>query len=135
MVTEWLPGLVWAETLSGVASTRTMWTKGRPAMPLWKLLPLVNLAAAFDDVGTIVSAQVDRQLWRYVGRDTFPRYHRGWWHGVWWSVFPVLGISTMGARRLTEPGLCAGRQHALDQVALITAVGFGEVWIAIVSLA
>jgi hypothetical protein len=65
-------------------------------MPFWRLLVLVNLAAAFYDVGTIVLAQVDWQLWRYVGRDRFPQYHLGWWHSVWWSVFPVLGLSTLG---------------------------------------
>jgi hypothetical protein len=65
-------------------------------MPFWQLLLLINLAAAFYDIGTVVLAQVDWQLWRYVGRDTFRQYHLGWWHSVWWSVFPVLGLSTAG---------------------------------------
>jgi hypothetical protein len=37
--------------------------------------------------------QVEWQLWKYVSKDTFDAYHLTWWHSVWWSIFPVAGIS------------------------------------------
>lgn len=62
----------------------------------WRLLAVVNLATSFYCVGAVWLAQVDWQLWRHVGRDTFPRYHLAWWHSVWWSIFPMAGVSFAG---------------------------------------
>ena len=59
-------------------------------------LVLLNLAAAFYNVGTIWLTQVDWQLWKYVGRETFDEYHLAWWHSVWWSIFPLAGVFFVG---------------------------------------
>jgi hypothetical protein len=63
---------------------------------MYNWLVLLNLAAAFYNVGTIWLTQVDWQLWKYVGRETFDEYHLAWWHSVWWSIFPLAGVSFVG---------------------------------------
>ena len=63
---------------------------------MYNWLVLLNLAAAFYNVGTIWLTQVDWQLWKYVGRETFDKYHLAWWHSVWWSIFPLAGVSFVG---------------------------------------
>ena len=74
---------------------------------MYNWLVIVNLAAAFYNVGTIWLTQVDWQLWKYVSKDTFGAYHLAWWHSVWWSIFPVAGISFLGicAQVLWHPGV------------------------------
>jgi hypothetical protein len=63
---------------------------------MYNWLVLLNLAAAFYSVGTIWLTQVDWRLWQYVGKETFDAYHLAWWHSVWWSIFPLAGLSFIG---------------------------------------
>ncbi len=63
---------------------------------MYNWLVLLNLATAFYNVGTIWLTQVDWQLWKHVGRETFDAYHLAWWHSVWWSIFPLAAVSFIG---------------------------------------
>ncbi len=60
-----------------------------------KLL-LINLATSCYCVGAAWLAQLNWDLWRYVGNTEFTNYHIAWWHGIWWSIFPVAGFSLIG---------------------------------------
>jgi len=62
----------------------------------WKLLVVANLAASFSNVGAAWLAQLNWELWRYVGNEQFEAYHLAWWHGIWWAIFPVAGLSIIG---------------------------------------
>ncbi len=62
----------------------------------WRWLLLANVAAAFYSVGTVWLAQLNWQLWQYAGQVEFDAYHRAWWHGIWWAIFPVAGIAFLG---------------------------------------
>ncbi len=62
----------------------------------WKWLLLVNLATSFYCVGAVWLAQLDWMLWQYVGQADFILYHNAWWHGIWWSIFPLAGLSFLG---------------------------------------
>jgi len=62
----------------------------------WRWLLLINLAAAFCNVGAALLAQLNWQLWGYVGNDQFEAYHFAWWHGIWWALFPVAGLALIG---------------------------------------
>jgi hypothetical protein len=60
------------------------------------LLLLINIATSFYSMGTIWLTQVDWLLWKHVGRESFSKYHLAWWHSVWWSIFPIAGLSFSG---------------------------------------
>lgn len=62
----------------------------------WRWLLLANLAAACYSVGTVWLAQLNWQLWQYVGSAEFEAYHQAWWHGIWWAIFPVAGLAFLG---------------------------------------
>jgi hypothetical protein len=62
----------------------------------WRWILLVNLAAAFYSVGTVWLAQLNWQLWQYVGRASFDAYHHAWFRGIWWAIFPVAGVAVLG---------------------------------------
>jgi len=62
----------------------------------WKWLLLINLAASFYSVGAAWLAQLNWNLWQYVGQADFTAYHVAWWHGIWWAIFPVAGLSLLG---------------------------------------
>jgi hypothetical protein len=59
-------------------------------------LLLINLAAAFYSVGTVWLAQLNWQLWQYVGQVSFNAYHLAWFRGIWWAIFPVAGLAFLG---------------------------------------
>lgn len=59
-------------------------------------LLLINLATSCYCIGAALLAQLNWDLWRYVGNSEFANYHIAWWHGIWWSIFPVAGISLLG---------------------------------------
>lgn len=63
---------------------------------MWKALLLANVALACYSAGAAWLAQVNWQLWRYVGRDRFTEYHAAWWRSVWWAIFPVAAASFAG---------------------------------------
>jgi hypothetical protein len=63
---------------------------------IWQWLLLINLAAAFYSVGTVWLAQLNWQLWQYVGQPTFNAYHQAWFRGIWWAIFPVAGVALIG---------------------------------------
>jgi len=66
------------------------------ARALWRPLLIVNLAAACYSLGTVWLAQLNWQLWRYVGPAEFDAYHLAWWHGIWWAIFPAAGVAFLG---------------------------------------
>src|SRR5215472_18739436 len=63
---------------------------------VWQWLLLINLAAAFYSVGTVWLAQLNWQLWQYVGPAYFDDYHQAWWHGIWWAIFPMALVALVG---------------------------------------
>lgn len=68
----------------------------RVRQPVWAWLLIFNLAAAFYSVGAAWLAQLNWQLWRFVGATDFDAYHRAWWHGIWWAIFPIAALAFLG---------------------------------------
>ena len=60
-------------------------------------LQLGMLAASFYDVGAVVLAQLSWSLWPHVGRSEFPDYHRAWFKGMMPSIWPMAGLTGVGA--------------------------------------
>ncbi len=48
-------------------------------------------------MGAAWLAQLNWELWVYVGRAEFQAYHLAWWHGIWWAIFPVAAIALFGS--------------------------------------
>lgn len=71
-------------------------TEGTVKSTIWRWLLLINLAAAFYSVGTVWLAQLNWQLWQYVGQASFNAYHQAWFRGIWWAIFPVAGVALLG---------------------------------------
>ena len=63
---------------------------------MWSALLLVNIALACYSAGAAWLAEVNWQLWRFVGTDHFTEYHTAWWRSVWWAIFPVAAASLLG---------------------------------------
>jgi hypothetical protein len=68
----------------------------RVRQPVWAWLLIFNLAAAFYSVGAAWLAQLNWQLWRFVGATDFDAYHRAWWYGIWWAIFPIAALAFLG---------------------------------------
>jgi hypothetical protein len=71
-------------------------TEGTSKDTTWRWLLLLNLAAAFYNVGSVWLAQLNWQLWQYVGQTTFGAYHGAWFRGIWWAIFPLAGLALIG---------------------------------------
>lgn len=56
---------------------------------------IVNLAASSYNVGTVWMAQLNYNLWAYVGVNEFGVYKDEWWSRIQPVIFPLAGVSTI----------------------------------------
>jgi hypothetical protein len=66
-------------------------------MATTRWLQLVTLASSFYNLGAVVLAQMSWGLWRHVGRDEFPAYHKAWFRGMMPSIWPMATVAGAGA--------------------------------------
>lgn len=70
-----------------------------------KHLQLVNMTAASYNVGLVMMVHFGWRLWRHVGREDFPSYHRAWWFGpgglqpILWPGVAVHAIGSIAQLR------------------------------------
>lgn len=65
-----------------------------------KHLQLVNMTAASYNVGLVMMVHFGWRLWRHVGREDFPNYHRAWWFGrggLQPILWPGVAIHALGS--------------------------------------
>lgn len=63
-------------------------------------LQICNTAASAYNAGLVLMVQLGWRLWRHVGREEFPAYHRAWWFGVGGIqpiLWPGVGIHALGS--------------------------------------
>lgn len=116
---------------AGITKTTPSTTSPHTRRPVWPWLLIANLAAAFYSVGTVWLAQLNWQLWRYVGQPDFGAYHVGWWHGIWWAIFPVAGVAFLGVcaqLRWRPPNVPSWTAWAALSLQVITYLGTAFWW-------
>ncbi len=77
---------------------------------------LINVAASSYNVGLVLMAHLGWRLWRHVGREEFPAFHRAWWFGagglqpILWPgvlVHALGSIAQLGSRSRPAPAWMA----------------------------